>query len=103
MASVPVGKPVALPAVLSPDRAMALTLTDDPTPWRQLLALLAKQIETGVLEPGDQVAVSLTAADFAIAPRVARKAFAVLVEQGLLITPPPGQGAPYTVAEAEND
>ena len=78
---------------------MAAKLTDDPTPWRQLLAVLAKQIETGVLEPGDQVALSLTAADFGVVPRVARKAFAVLVEQGLLIVPPPGQGAPYTVAE----
>jgi DNA-binding GntR family transcriptional regulator len=78
-------------------RATAREITNDPRPWVQLKNLLARQIEQGILEPGDEVAVTHEAQDFGVAPVSARKAFRALVEEGKLISPQ-GQGKPYQVA-----
>jgi DNA-binding GntR family transcriptional regulator len=78
-------------------RARGREATSDPRPWVQLKNLLAAQMEDGILEPGDEVAVTLEAQDFGINQRTARKALRALVAEGRLI--PPGEvGKSYTVA-----
>jgi hypothetical protein len=78
-------------------RARARETTNDPRPWVQLKNELARQIELGILEPGDEVAVTLEAQDFGITRPIARKAFRALVEEGKLISPQ-SRGRPYRVA-----
>lgn len=78
-------------------RARARETTSDPRPWVQLKSLLSRQIEDGILEPGDEVALRLEAQDFGISPDRALRAFRALVEEGKLI-PPQGVAKPYTVA-----
>ena len=78
-------------------RAAAREITNDPRPWVQLKNVLARQIEQGILEPGDEVALTLEARDFGVMPQTAMKAFRALVEDGKLV-PPQGTGKPYTVA-----
>lgn len=78
-------------------RAIARELTNDPRRWVQLKNVMAHQIEQGILEPGDEVALTLEARDFGVTPQTAMKAFRALVEDGKLV-PPQGTGKPYTVA-----
>lgn len=60
----------------------------DARSWVQLKNLLAKKIEEGILEPGDDVAVTLEAQEFGVTPSTAQKAFRALVAEGKLIPPP---------------
>lgn len=69
---------------------------DDPTPWRRFKAELTKQIEAGVLEPGDEVPLVLEAHDFGVNRFTARKAFNELVKEGKLL-PPAAVGDVYRV------
>ena len=78
-------------------RAIARELTNDPRLWVQLNHMMAHQIEQGILEPGDEVALTLEAQDFGVTPQTAMKAFRALVEDGKLISPQ-SIGKPYTVA-----
>lgn len=50
--------------------------------------LLAKKIEKGILEPGDDVAVILEAQEFGVGVITARRAFRALVAEERLIPPP---------------
>lgn len=78
-------------------RAKARETTNDPRPWVQLKHELARQIELGILEPGDEVALTLEAQDFGVTPQIAKKSFRALVEEGKLVSPQ-GVARPYTVA-----
>jgi DNA-binding GntR family transcriptional regulator len=99
MVSVPVGKAIPVPPVTeSQDRARARELTSDPRLWVQFKNLVSQQIADGVLEPGDEIAPTLEAADFGISWTTAIRALRELVAEGLLL-PPPYRGAHYTVAE----
>jgi len=79
-------------------RELARTLTPDPRPWVQFRALIANEIETDILEPGDEVSVVLEAEYFGIARKTAIKAFRALVAEGKLIAPPHIIGGTYLVA-----
>ena len=78
-------------------RARAREITNDPRPWVQLKNELAREIDLGILDPGEEVAVALEAQDFGITRLTAGKAFHALVEEGKLISPQ-RRGMPYTVA-----
>jgi hypothetical protein len=39
---------------------------DDPTPWVRLKNELLRQIESGILEPGDEVAIVYESRDFGL-------------------------------------
>lgn len=71
---------------------------DDPTPWKRFKAELIRQIEAGVLEPGDEVSIVIEARDFGLSYRPARRAFDSLVSEGWLLPPVPGY--PYRVPPA---
>lgn len=77
-------------------RAKARETTNDPRAWVQLKNLLAVEIEKGILEPGDEVSLTLEAKDFGVNLRTAQKALRALAEEGKLI-PPQGHGRPYRV------
>jgi DNA-binding GntR family transcriptional regulator len=77
-------------------RARARLATDDPRTWVQLKCFLAQQIDEGILEPGDTVALSFEARDFGVSHVTALKAFRALVKEGKLL-PPPNRNTPYRV------
>ena len=71
---------------------------DDPTPWKRLKREILRMIDTGVLEPGDDVSVTLECADFGIRYENGRKAFRELAAEGWLLYVGPNQ--PYRVPPA---
>jgi DNA-binding GntR family transcriptional regulator len=79
------------------DRAKAREITDDPRLWVQLTHSLSMRIQEGILEPGDEVALTLEARDFGVSWRTALKAFRALVDDGKLVAPQ-GVAGPYLVA-----
>lgn len=69
----------------------------DPGQWPGFADDLIRQIETGVLEPGDEVAVIWQAQEWKCARHTAAKAFDHLVRLGLLLKPS-GTCQPYRVS-----
>jgi transcriptional regulator with XRE-family HTH domain len=65
-------------------RACPPVESDDPTPWVRMKTDLLRQMEAGVLEPGDEVWVTCEARDRGLSPGVARKALRALVSEGKL-------------------
>jgi hypothetical protein len=63
-------------------RVKAREITADPRLWVQLKFLLAWEIEQGILEPGDEVALTLEARDFWLSAGRAQLAFRALVDEG---------------------
>ena len=69
----------------------------EPVRWRGFADDLIRQIETGVLEPGDEVSVKYQAEEWKCPQGTAAKAFEDLVRRGLLLRPSrPAQ--PYRVS-----
>ena len=60
-------------------------------PWRQVLADLRRQIESGELPPGARVpSIVDLAAHYGVALTTVRKALDVLKDEGLVVTSPMG-------------
>jgi hypothetical protein len=77
-------------------------MTYNPTPWVRFKNELIKMMDAGVLEPGDEVCISLEAADFGITQHPAERAFRALVREGKLL-PSPGPGRPYRVPQRKEE
>ena len=69
---------------------------EDPLLWRKLKNQIITEIESGILEPGDEVTVKYEAQDFKVSPQTAAKAFKALVEEGWLLPEVRGK-RPYLV------
>jgi DNA-binding GntR family transcriptional regulator len=69
-----------------------MTVTPGPVPpWRQLHALLAAQIDSGELAPGDRIpSIRDLAATYGVALTTVQKAMAQLKADGRVITSPMG-------------
>jgi hypothetical protein len=69
----------------------------DPGSWRGFADDLIRQIREGVLEPGDEVAITWQAEEWKCARGTATKAFDHLVHLGLLLRPA-DNNRPYRVS-----
>jgi DNA-binding transcriptional regulator YhcF (GntR family) len=86
-----VGKPTVCADAACPTSTVSID-EPSPIPWRRIRADLAKQIETGVLEPGDEVVIIHEATDHGVTHKVARRAILALVDEGALLSTRRGDG-----------
>jgi GntR family transcriptional regulator len=60
-------------------------------PWRQITAILRRQIASGELAPGARVpSITTLSQTYQVAQTTARKALAALKDDGLIVTSPMG-------------
>jgi hypothetical protein len=78
-------KPVVCDDAACPTSSVNIEETA-PTPWKRIRADLARQLQAGVLERGDEVVIAIEAADHGVTHRTARRAVLALVEEGKLIS-----------------
>jgi DNA-binding transcriptional regulator YhcF (GntR family) len=90
------GDGVGGPSPSDSESAGQVAVMEDPRLWVRLKNDLARQIELGILEPGDEVWVAYAAKDAGVSLPTATKALQALVKEGKL-EPSPGAPRPCLV------